>query len=105
MIRQKYQAQIHKYNIQENSKRVENDYKFGDKFMLNNKSAFKYEAAYNRSFDITHCLTNVIVALQCRTKKLGIIYVLLNHIHLILLLKILLLIHNVMIPHYNIPVI
>ena len=29
--------------IGKNSKRVDYDYKFGDKVMLNNKSAYKYE--------------------------------------------------------------
>ena len=42
-MRHKNQMQNNKDNIRENSKIVDHDYKVGDKVMLNNNAAFKYE--------------------------------------------------------------
>ena len=42
LLRQKNHNQIHKYNIRENSKRVDHDYKIGDKVMLYNDDTYKY---------------------------------------------------------------
>ena len=39
LIHQRKQTQINKYNICENNKRVDHDYKVGDKVMLNNNAA------------------------------------------------------------------
>ena len=38
LIRQTKQTQINKYHIRKNIKRVDHDYKVGDKFMLNNNA-------------------------------------------------------------------
>ena len=42
LIRQLNQAQINKYNMQENSKRVDHDYKVRDKVMFTTISDFRY---------------------------------------------------------------
>ena len=55
LLRQWKQAQINKDNILENSKRVDHDYKVGDKVMIANNAAFIYETLYNRPFEITKC--------------------------------------------------
>ena len=52
LILQRKRVQINKYNICENRKRVDHDYKFVDKFMLNDNSDFKYEIPYRGPFDI-----------------------------------------------------
>ena len=57
--------------------------------MLNNNYAFKYEKPYNGPFEITGCWTNGTVTSQLGAIRLGIIYVKLNHIHMIQLLRIL----------------
>ena len=57
--------------------------------MLVSNSAYRYETAYNGPFLITHRWTNYTVTLQCGGKKLGIIYIVLSHIHLIQIMKIL----------------
>ena len=51
-ICQKNQAQLNKYNIHENVKIVKNYCKSGDKVILNNKAAYKYESPYNGPFEI-----------------------------------------------------
>ena len=38
---------MNKDNIQNNNKLVEHGYKVGDKVMLNNNAAYKYETSYN----------------------------------------------------------
>ena len=42
-IRKQKQTQINKDNIRKNNKRVDHEYKVGDKIMLNNHAAYKYE--------------------------------------------------------------
>ena len=39
LISQRNQAKINKYDIRKNNKRVDHDYKIGDKVMLNNHAA------------------------------------------------------------------
>ena len=65
LIRQQNQTQINKDNIRENNKRVDHDYKFGDKVMLDNNAAYKYETPYKGLFVIIQCRTNGRVTLQC----------------------------------------
>ena len=62
--------QINKYNIHNNGKIVDQDYKVGDKVKLNNNSAFKYETPYKGLFEITQCWTNDVVTLQCDAIKI-----------------------------------
>ena len=64
------QTQINKDNIRKNNKRVDHDYKVGDKVMLTNKSILKYETPYKVPFGITHYWTNGTVTLQCGTIKI-----------------------------------
>ena len=75
LIRQQKQTQINKYNIRENNKTVDHEYKVIDKFMLDNHAAYKYETPYIEPFVITQCWTNGKVTLQCGAKQLGIIYI------------------------------
>ena len=49
--------QINKDNICKNNKRVDHDYKVGDKAMLTNNAAYKYETAYKGPFVITQFFT------------------------------------------------
>ena len=56
--------QISKDNICKNSKRVDHDYKVGDKAMLTNNYAFKYETPYKGTFEIIQLWTNITVTLQ-----------------------------------------
>ena len=63
LIRQQKHTQINKYNIRENNKRIYHDYKVGDKFMLNNNAAYKYETPYKGPFVIKQCHTNGTVTL------------------------------------------
>ena len=46
LICQRNQTQINKDNIRENNKRVDHDYKIGDKVMLDNHVEYKYEIPY-----------------------------------------------------------
>ena len=62
--------QINKDNIRKNIKIVDHKYKVGDKFMLNNHVAYKYETPYKVPFVITQCWTNGMVALQYGTTKI-----------------------------------
>ena len=64
LTNQRNQAQINKDNIRKNDKRVDHDYKFGDKYMSTNNATCKYETPYNRKFVITQCWTNGMVTLQ-----------------------------------------
>ena len=88
-MRQRKQTQINKYNIRENHKIVEYDYKVVYKVITYNNYAYKYETSYNRPLVLTRCFTNDMVTLQCGAIKLGIIYVALSHIYMIQSLNIL----------------
>ena len=46
LIRHQNQTQINKDNIHKNIKIVDHDYKVGDKFMLDNHTAYKYETPF-----------------------------------------------------------
>ena len=61
---QRNQTQINKYNIHENRNQVDQDYNVGDKAMLNNHAAYKYETSYKGPFVITWFLTNGTVNMQ-----------------------------------------
>ena len=62
--------QINKYNICKNNKTVDRDYIVGDKVMLANNAAYKYETPYRGPLVITQCCTNGMVILQCGLKKI-----------------------------------
>ena len=71
LIRQLNQAYINSDIIHSNSKRDDNnfqvkynDLKAEDKFMLNNRSAYKYETSFKGPFVITQCWTNGTVTRQ-----------------------------------------
>ena len=64
LIRQRKKTLINSDNTRENKDRVDYDYKFGDKVMLTNHNAYKYETKYKGYFVITHCFTNGAVNLQ-----------------------------------------
>ena len=64
LIRQQNKMQINKDNIRKNIKQVDHDYKAGDKVMLNNHSAYKYETPYKGPFSIARCWTNGTVILK-----------------------------------------
>ena len=55
LIRHKNHAQINKDNIRENNKRVNYNYKVGDKVMINNHATYKYEMPHKGPFVITQC--------------------------------------------------
>ena len=55
LICQKNQTQINEDNVHKNIKRYDHNYKFGDKFMLGNHAAYKYETPFNGPFMITQC--------------------------------------------------
>ena len=57
--------------------------------MLDNHGEDNYETLYKGSFVIKQCWTNGTFILQCGAIKLGIIYVVLSHRHIIQMLKIL----------------
>ena len=67
----------------------DNNLKPGNKVMLNNSAACKYETPYTGPFLIIQCFTNVIVKLKMAQQKIRIIYIALSHTNLILKLKIL----------------
>ena len=89
LICQRKKTKINKYNIQKNDKSIDHDYKFGYELILNNNVAYKYETPYKGPFVVEQFWTNVTVALQCCEKKIGIIYAVLRHIHLMQTLNIL----------------
>ena len=70
LIRQWMKTQINKYNIRKNIKWVDHVYSVGDKFMLNNRVAYKYEIMYKVPFGITHWWTNWTVTLQYGSIKI-----------------------------------
>ena len=80
LICQLKQAQINKCSISKNSKRVDHNYRVGDKFILDKNSAFKFETPYKGPFEIKKCCTNGTVTLQRVTTKLDIIYAALRHV-------------------------
>ena len=61
---------MNKYHICKNIKIGDHGYKVGDKVMLNNDSTFKYEMMYKFPFDITQCLNNGTVKIQCGEKTI-----------------------------------
>ena len=63
LIRYRKQAQINRDNTQDNKHRVDYDYKVGDKFILTNHTAYKYDTPYKGPFVITQCFTNVTLNL------------------------------------------
>ena len=56
--------QINRDNTLDNKHRVDYDYKVGDKFMITNHTAYKYETPYIVPFVITQCFHNGTVELQ-----------------------------------------
>ena len=50
--------------------RVDHDYKVGDKVILNNSAAYKYETPYNGPFVIAQCWTNGMGIFQCDAIKI-----------------------------------
>ena len=85
---QQKQTQINKDNAHENKHRVEYDYKVGDKVMLTDHTAYKYENPYKGTFVITQCLPIARYCYGMTRQKLGIIYIKLSHINRILKLKV-----------------
>ena len=63
--------QIIKDKIQKGSRIVDPRYKVGDKVMLNNNAAIKYENLHRDTFEITQYWTNDTVTLQCEKIKSG----------------------------------
>ena len=55
---------INNDNIDGNNKRVDHNYKVGDKFMLTNNATYKYEMPCNGPSVITMCCTNSTVVLK-----------------------------------------
>ena len=64
LIYQQKKMQINKGNILENRNRVDHEYNIGDKFILTNHTAYKYEILYKGQFSITRCFTNGTVNVQ-----------------------------------------
>ena len=64
LICKRKQAQINIDNACENKHRFDYDYKVGDKFMLTNHTAYKYETPYKDPFVLTQCFTNGTINLQ-----------------------------------------
>ena len=57
-------------NTLQNKHRVEYDYKVGDKVMIANHAAYKYEMPYKGPFLITRCFTNGTVKLKHGPRKI-----------------------------------
>ena len=64
LIRQWKKTQVNRDNTQENKHKVDCDYKVGDKVVLTNHTAYKYETPYKGPFFMTQCFSNVTVMLQ-----------------------------------------
>ena len=64
----KNQTQINKDNIRKNKIQVDHGYKVGDKVILNNHAANKYETPHKEPFVITRCFNNGRGNLQCGPK-------------------------------------
>ena len=56
---------MNKDNIHKNNKIVYYDYKVGDKVMIYNHAAYKYETPYKGPCVITQCWSNGTVTLRC----------------------------------------
>ena len=67
LIRQGKQTRINRDNACKNKHRVDYGYKAGDKFMLTNHTAYRYETSWKVPFVITQCFTNGMVLLQYGT--------------------------------------
>ena len=65
LIRQQKETKLNKESIRKNRNQVDHNYKVGDKVMLANNIAYKYETQYKGLFWITRCFTNGTVILQC----------------------------------------
>ena len=63
-IKRRKQDLIHKNNVQENAKRIPYTYEIGDKVMLENHRANKYEKPYLSPYSITRVNTNGTVCLK-----------------------------------------
>ena len=63
--RQQKQTHINRDNTRENKHRVYYNYKIGNKVMLTNHTAHKYETPYKGPFVITLFFTNSTVTLKC----------------------------------------
>ena len=63
-IKRRKQDLIHKNNVQENAKRIPYTYEIGDKVMLENHRANKYEKPYLGPYSITKVNTNGTVCLK-----------------------------------------
>ena len=64
LIHHRKNTQINKYNACDNKHRVDYEYKVGDKIMLTNHIAYKYETSYNGPFNDNTLFNNVTVNLQ-----------------------------------------
>ena len=70
LLRQQKQTQTNIYNTRENKHRVDYDYKVGNKLMILNCTAYKFERPYKGPFVITQCFTNGAIMLQCGAIKI-----------------------------------
>ena len=61
--------QINKYSIHENIERVDYDYNVGDKLIVNNEAAYKYETPYNGPSEISKYWANGMVTLKLGATK------------------------------------
>ena len=66
-IKARKQQLIHKNNIIENAKRIPHQYKVGDKVMLENHHANKYEQPYKGPYLVMQINTNGTVCLKIGT--------------------------------------
>ena len=70
LIRKQKQTKINRDNACKNKHTVDYDYKVGDKVILLNHTAYKYETPYSGTFLITKCFTNGTVMLQYGTVQM-----------------------------------
>ena len=69
MICQQKKTQINKYNNRKSIKIFDHDHKVGDKVMLDNHAALKYETPCTGPFVITQCWITGTVVLQYGPKN------------------------------------
>ena len=69
LILQKKQTQINKDNIHKNRNWFDHDYNVGDKVMLNNHTAYKYETPYKVPLVTMGCFTNGTINWQYGLEK------------------------------------
>ena len=69
LIFQQKQTQINRDNTQDYRNKVDYYYKFRDKIILTNNTAYKYETPYKCPLVITHKFNNGKVMLQCGAIK------------------------------------